>query len=104
MPVICSEITYSLFHTHKTLNGISDCKTNILCMISVETPFDVQSNVTLLTPVYSLCSVVMLTADHTTSCSFTCMFCEMYSPYEVVFCLPLYSVVTTMLTQYFMLH
>jgi hypothetical protein len=58
-------------------------------MISFETPFDVQSNITLLTPAYTLCSVVMLISDHSPSCSFTCIFCEIYSPCEVVFCYPI---------------
>ena len=62
-------------------------------MISIETPFDVHSNITLLTLVYGLCFVVMLTTDHAPSWSFICIFCQMYSACEVVFCQPLCSVV-----------
>jgi hypothetical protein len=44
-------------------------------MVVLETPFDVQSNITGLTVVYSLSSFVMLAADSILSCWFTFLFC-----------------------------
>jgi hypothetical protein len=55
------------------------------CMVGLKTPIDAQSNITILTVVHSLSSLVMLAADNTPSRWLTFLLCGRYSSWKMTF-------------------
>lgn len=85
-PYVNETLKGSFLFTVDNLHAVYITSVNFFCIAGLETLINVQSNIAVLTIVYSLSSFVMLTVENTPSCWFTFLFCGRYSFWEVGFC------------------